>query len=298
METRPRAPCIICGEDIARFSFSKGNFHIYQCTRCALRFVWPQPAGEAVASLYGTDYFSGAREGFGYVDYDTDKAAMKKTFGRYLDLMGGACAATGALLDVGAATGYFLSLARDRGWRTSGVEISPYAAAHARKKGFDVQTGTLETAAFSPASFSAITVWDVIEHVADPSTLLSRMHSLLLPNGMIALSTPDVGSMVARVLGKRWHAYVPPEHLWYFSGSTMRRLLERNGFSDITVRKIGKRFTLAYMAKTLATTHPSRFAALMASFIQKTGLGAIVIPFNLRDNIFVTARKSAISARI
>ncbi|MEK7084194.1 MAG: methyltransferase domain-containing protein, partial [Patescibacteria group bacterium] len=122
--------------------------------------------------------------------------------------------------------------------------------------------------------------------------------SLLLPNGMIALSTPDVGSMVARVLGKRWHAYVPPEHLWYFSGSTMRRLLERNGFSDITVRKIGKRFTLAYMAKTLATTHPSRFAALMASFIQKTGLGAIVIPFNLRDNIFVTARKSAISARI
>ena len=83
------AHCLVCGS-IAPHVGDKNGFPFYRCGECALLFVWPLPQGNL--EIYSEDYFAGARDGFGYVDYDLDKSAMTDTFeSRYirLDLLAG-----------------------------------------------------------------------------------------------------------------------------------------------------------------------------------------------------------------
>src|ERR1041385_39560 len=72
------------------------------------------------------------------------------------------------LLDVGCALGLMLSEARQSGWEAMGVEVSDFAAMYAAEHtGCQVQCGTLEEAAFRSASFDAVTLMDVVEHVPE-----------------------------------------------------------------------------------------------------------------------------------
>ena len=110
-----RDSCIVCASDRLVFFTEKNGFKIFRCQNCRLLFVHPRP--QDISNIYSSDYFSGAEKGFGYVNYSDDKEAMKNTFLSYLDkierLTGGV---RGKLLDIGAANGYFLGLAKSRGW--------------------------------------------------------------------------------------------------------------------------------------------------------------------------------------
>lgn len=251
-------------------------------------FVHPLP--QSTTDIYQKDYFEGAHEGFGYVDYDADKEPMVPTFERYLHAIREKLGGAGALLDVGAATGFFVSLALRAGFSARGVELSAHAAERARQKGIDVQTGTLADVS---GTFDCITMLDVIEHVPDPRAELTRAARLLRAGGVLVINTPDVGSLVARVLGKRWHLIVPPEHLHYFNRSTMRRLLEEVGFEVVTETTIGKSFTPQYILKTLYKWTKWRMFEWIANDVQHSILARLAIPVNLHDNMIVIARKRA-----
>ena len=109
-----------------------------------------------------------------------------------------------ALLDVGAYIGVFVEVAAAAGWRAQGVEPSAWAAAEAQRRGLAVHAGTLESAALPPESFDVVTMWDVIEHLADPTTELASARRLLRPGGWLVVHTMDIGSPVARLMGARW----------------------------------------------------------------------------------------------
>jgi len=144
------------------------------------------------------DVFRGGGDGFGYPDYDRDKQAMAPTFTAYLDRIARISGRTGTLLDVGAATGFFMGMARARGWSVSGVEVSDHASQTARSRGFDVRTGVLTGQDFEDSSFDAITMWDVLEHMEDPARDVTKSAALLKKGGVLAINTPDSGSLVRR----------------------------------------------------------------------------------------------------
>lgn len=198
----------------------------------------------------------------------------------------------GKLLDVGAATGFFLDLARTRGWQTHGVEPSRYASEVASRKGLTVHRGVVEELDLPDESFDVITMWDVIEHVNDPDASLAAACRLLRPEGSLALNTPDAGSLLARLLGLRWHLVVPPEHLVLFSAKSLRKLLEDHGFTVIALHRIGKRFSIQYVLQTLARWQGLTVWRKMADLSRRSRFGNWGIPINLRDNMFVLARKS------
>ena len=282
------ADCLVCGS-IAPFVGDKNGYRFHRCRSCGLLFVWPLPTGNL--EIYSEDYFAGAQGGFGYVDYDRDKSAMADTFESYLDRLAGRHPQLGELLDVGAATGFFLDLARTRGWRTCGVEPSKYASLAATEKGLTVYRGVVEELDLPDASFDVITMWDVIEHVNNPDASLAAAYGLLRPEGTLALNTPDVGSFLARLLGLRWHLVVPPEHLVLFSAESLRKLLEDNGFTVIGLHRIGKRFTIQYVLQTLARWQGLSMWRKAADLSRRSGFGNWGVPINLRDNMFVLARK-------
>jgi 2-polyprenyl-3-methyl-5-hydroxy-6-metoxy-1,4-benzoquinol methylase len=217
--------CSICGSESIKFSDKRG-YSLYRCKACSFVFVHPIPDSTHV---YGEDYFAGAVAGHGYVNYEGDKEPMVPTFEKYVRSIQALAPAHGRLLDVGAATGFFLEIARRFGFEVYGVEISAFAAEKASEKGIPMITGTLADVPPTP-KFNVLTMLDVIEHVSDPKSELSRAHSLLEKDGVLIINTPDIGSMYARLMGKNWHLIVPPEHLFYFNRANMRLDSRENWF--------------------------------------------------------------------
>lgn len=277
--------CPLCGSATVVFG-NKNEYILYRCTRCALVCVHPTPA---LARLYSAEYFSGAKDGFGYTDYDADKEPMVPTFQSYIQKIRKFVREGGRLLDVGAATGFFLSLAERAGFTVEGVEISSYAANRAREKGIGMTLGTLTDVPLAK-KFEVITMFDVIEHVPDPQADIVRAHTLLAENGILVINTPDIGSWYARLLGIRWHLVVPPEHLFYFNRENISTLLRTRGFEVLSIETIGKHFTLQYIFKTLYAWQGFRIWKRLEDFCARN-IPHLSLPINLRDNMFVLARK-------
>ncbi|GAB4339725.1 MAG: hypothetical protein Kow0099_15080 [Candidatus Abyssubacteria bacterium] len=180
----------------------------------------------------------------------------KRTFGLSLEAVEDIIP-VGSVLDVGCATGFFLEAALERGWAAYGVEPNPYAYEQARREfGDRVFLGTIETGSINGLSFDVIFMFDVLEHVRDPLGTLVRAGALLRNGGLVAIATPDIASMSARLLGRRW-PHLKSEHQFYFSSHSLSRLLARAGFRTLLVRRALKALSLNYIhAQRSATPVP------------------------------------------
>lgn len=278
-----------CGRlDAAPFCV-KRKYQLYRSKTCGLIFVWPLP--QDTIKVYSEDYFHGAKQGFGYSDYDRDKQPQRKAMERYLDIINEYCPSS-YLLDVGAAQGNFLQLATQRGWDVQGIEISDYAASIARQRGIPVKTGTLsQHNDLRPSSFDAVTLWDVFEHLPKPYEDLAIIHRILKPKGILAINTPDSGSWWAHLLGSRWHMILPPEHLNLFSAPAITVLLNNSGYKVNKIYKVGKSFSASYILSILHTWTGHSFFGTLGTRLDKTWLSGISFPINLRDNMLVIAQK-------
>lgn len=281
--------CPICRQKNTEFWFTKNSTDVYRCKSCRLIFMYPIPA--KTDQIYSSHYFYGAVNGFGYINYEEDKDAASHEFSRYLDYIERYYPSKGQLLDVGAATGSFLSAAKSRGWSVTGLEISDCAAAKGRDGGIQIITGTLETNELPANSFDVITFLDVFEHVLYPQQTLEKTRQLLKPTGLLVFNMPDTGSWCARILGKRWALIIPPEHLHLFNRKNFQYLLNLHEFSIIHSSKIGKYFKPAYILQILYTVRHNKFWKKMSENIRKTSLNKCALPINLRDNIFIIAKK-------
>ncbi len=284
--------CPICGSENSSFFYKKNEYDLYVCQNCQVGFVWPLPDNSA--DIYEVSYFNGGLKNevsnkFGYTNYEEDKKAMETTFINYLEEISKLTAGR-SIMDIGAATGYFLDLARRLGWKTGGVEISAYAAKIAGEKGHKIFLGSLEKLNIAE-KYDVVTMWDVLEHLASPKEYLKSIYNILNPEGLLAINTVDRSSCWAKILGKRWQAIVPPEHLFYYSSKSLSELLKQSGFEIIKQAKIGKKFTLPYICKILVNRYNMKNAFKFFNFLSKGCWKKIYIPINLRDNIFIIARK-------
>lgn len=279
--------CNLCGNEDVSFFAKKRGYDLFKCNNCKLLFVHPIPVWIGV---YDDSYFSGAGKGFGYVDYDVDKEPMIPTFNKYLDILEDFGVREGKLLDIGAATGFFMNIAKKRGFEVTGVELSNFAAEKGRNAGLNVISGDLLSQKFPSDSFDVITMFDVIEHVPNPKEIMTEVYRILKKGGYVLVNTPDSESLWARVLGEHWQLIVPPEHINYFSPKNFGNYLEQNGFKVLVNSKIGKKFTLQYVIKTLYKWTSLRIFLTKAN---SSGLlSRIYVPINLRDNFFMIFNKT------
>jgi SAM-dependent methyltransferase len=155
----------------------------------------------------------------------------------------------GTLLDVGAGTGVFMHLARERGWDPSGIDICPLTAEKAAQEfGVRIAVGPFEEHRLGGRQFDAITMLDVLEHVIDPLATLRRAHALLRPGGALYVAVPNQRSLLTAVVDAYARAggpaadklllrlYVAP-HLHYFTPKTLPRAIETAGFSIRALRQ-------------------------------------------------------------
>jgi len=152
---------------------------------------------------------------------------------------------------VGCASGFFLKVARDRGWDAEGVEPNKWLVKWGNEQfGLRMKAATMREANFPAESFDVITMWDVLEHTPDPDAELKEAHRLLKRGGFLLVNIPDSGSSFARVFGKRWW-FVLSVHLYYFTTKTLKAMLEKNGFSVVVRKRYFQTLSLAYLIRML-----------------------------------------------
>jgi SAM-dependent methyltransferase len=148
------------------------------------------------------------------------------------------------LLDIGAHAGRFVARARGRGWDAAGLELNPRTAAYAAAaSGGPVHQGNLYSWSNNGAAYDAVTMTDVLEHIPDPRSALRRAHALLAPGGWIAVKVPNAPVQRVKERIRSWvrPGYQPAladnlVHVNHFGPASMRRALEREGFTTVDVR--------------------------------------------------------------
>ena len=163
------------------------------------------------------------------------------------------------LLDAGCFTGVFLNYLKCEEGRTvegRGIEPSRWAAAEARSKGLWVEEGFIEDLLRPGLSLDAVTMFDVIEHVADPRLLLRHVREALGPEGLLMLTTPNFETVFRPIFRHRYW-FFETMHLFYFSPETIRRLLEETGFEVLSLKRHLKVIPFHYLMERIAGQFPS-----------------------------------------
>ncbi|TDD99656.1 class I SAM-dependent methyltransferase [Flavobacterium cellulosilyticum] len=206
------------------YSVSKETFELYQDESLDMLITSPQPSLENLDKYYESDdYIShtdNKRSLFEKLYHFIKNIALKNK----LNLINSLQTNKGRLLDIGAGTGDFLSVAKKDGWQIVGVEPSEKAKAIAKNKGvsFVEQTSELEN-----NSFDVISMWHVLEHVPDLDAQIKELKRLLKPSGTLIIAVPNFKSFDATHYGKFWAAYDVPIHFWHFSKTAIKLLFEK-----------------------------------------------------------------------
>lgn len=285
--------CNICGSTNNKTYLKKYNLTILRCNQCGLLYTNSQPSIKNLAKLYNQDYFlSNQPLELGYQNYFDEQQNLEKEANYYLNIINRYVPLKDTnLYEVGCAFGFFLNQAKKRGMKVSGVEISKFAAGIARKK-FKLDVTTESFLKMSLVKkYDVIVMFTTLEHLTDPTGYLVKASKLLNKNGLLFLSVPDAGSVLAKFTGKSWPGFQKiKEHNYFFTQSSISNLLNKSHFTIVKQSRAPFFCSLGFIIKKLAT-YSYWVSKFMLFTINKMGLLNNSLNFGIMD-MLVIARKN------
>ena len=271
---------------------------IAACRKCGHQIYDHQADSAELAQIYQKEFFEGAK----YRDYAGDKAIIQANFRARLDSVLGCIekaiipAASQTLLEIGCAYGFFLELARPRFGEVQGIDIAAEATAHAREiLGLQVITADPLQQTLG-RQFDVVCMWDTIEHLARPDLYVERAVEWLKPGGFFFATTGDSSSWAARLQGRKWRLYDPPQHVHFFSPHSLGLLLGRYGLSVQEVKTCTFRHSIEQIVHGLGV-HEGREPGVLGWLCRlihpwlPNWLARLTIPINLGDIFLIVGRK-------
>ena len=137
------------------------------------------------------------------------------------------------ILEIGCATGRLLALLKELGYENvQGVDPSPGCArAAAELYGVGVRTGSLFDIPDPEVPFDVVILVGVMEHIRDLDAAVTRLRQLLSSRGLLYVAVPDAANF-ARQKAAPFQEF-SPEHINFFSSTSLANLLQRRGFLRI-----------------------------------------------------------------
>jgi len=214
-----------------RYGYPKA-FALHECLQCHHRFLGANFHSEELSGLY-TKYYP--RSDFRLEDF----APFELQDGWKGWLLGEKSAAhawvpaRARVLDVGCGLGESLEFHRRRGSPAVGIEADANVRRVAEKFGLDIRIGVFQSEMLRGERFDAITLNQVLEHTADPITVIRDLQEHLAPGGRLILTVPNSFGWGAWLFGRRWIHWHVPYHLQFFSRESIRRLVAIVGGLEI-----------------------------------------------------------------
>jgi 2-polyprenyl-3-methyl-5-hydroxy-6-metoxy-1,4-benzoquinol methylase len=243
--------CPGCQGCVFRKFAVKGAFRFLRCQTCGLLAIDPMPCETQIAQHYRTKFEAG-----NYAAIRAFAREYESIYKDYVRWMGGFLSLDRArILDIGCFTGDLLGvLINEAKADAYGVELQDEAASIAEERfpgrvfrhNIDYPSDFL-----LEASFDAVTMMGLIEHVQKPAALLSRARALLKPGGSLFLQTPNASSLLASISRGLWPPLAPVEHLHLFSERAIIAALERSCFKVRKIRAHVKWLPIAYVYEML-----------------------------------------------
>jgi SAM-dependent methyltransferase len=222
-------------------------FSIVRCRRCDLARTSPAPSEEALDGYYPKGYHSTTRRYRGGMDRVLSMVHRSRI--RTLErLIGGA----GSVLDIGCGPGVLINQMRSRGWKVRGTERSHSAAQQARDVfHLDVSAVDVDALVAEGATYDAVVLWHVAEHLHKPAETVRAIARLLRPGGVLLIAVPNFGSPEARIGRAGWFHLDVPRHLVHFTPSTLTAILEAAGFRPVKVSHLVPEYDLFSFVQTV-----------------------------------------------
>ena len=286
-------PCYLCHKPTVLF-MKKHGYRLYRCPVCKLTMTeFYQPYALFVEQFYSKGYFTGDPRCSAFSGYEKDKQCITRNLQQVLRKVKPYVNTNAKMLDAGCAMGFMVELARSYGYTAYGFDPSSYALSRATStmKQY-LSQATIETASYPKNSFDVITLTDIIEHVQDPIASMRKLRRFLKKNGLIVIATGDTQSVAAKLLGKHWTFYIPPQHLFFLSKDNLTTMLNQTGFAPVTWFRVGKWLSLDYILHLAQSAGDFWWARYIHRVAKWLNIGKMPMYLPMQDNIVVIARKT------
>jgi SAM-dependent methyltransferase len=236
--------CPLCNSELIQeqltakdHTVSQNNFSIWHCNDCTARFTQDVPEQDAIGAYYASDnYISHSDTKKGIINSLYHMVRKRTLNSKRRLVINETGKLKGDILDIGCGTGAFLNTMQEAGWAITGLEPDDVA----RKKAAELyniqpqEPGKLFE--LNAASFNAITMWHVLEHVHELHAYIKQIATLLAPGGKLFIAVPNYTSKDADIYKEHWAAYDVPRHLYHFSPQSMEKLLSIHGLKLASVK--------------------------------------------------------------
>jgi SAM-dependent methyltransferase len=216
-------PSCDCRPQSFRVLGEKGVVRLLECPSCGLVFADPERWRNPYAQV---DYYDPEKqpEASYPLQPDATDADRLATLCRHV--------ASGQLLEFGGGLGRTALAAQRAGFHVTVLEESGKAVADGRRHHPELtwEQGSEVPGSFPAASFSAVTVFHVLEHIPRPVALVESFARILRPGGFLLIEVPNWGSRMRQWRGLGW-GFVMDHHVNYFTRDTLVRLVEPRGFA-------------------------------------------------------------------
>lgn len=221
--------CTLCGDNKIRKLKGYYEKGLMKCRGCGFVFMEKIPSPEELDLHYGSYSYESA----GYLSPLTIKSynSLLDEFEPYRK--------TNNILDVGCGRGWFLAQALKRGWKVYGTEYSKTAVRICQETGINIKEGVLDATNFDTEMFDVITSFEVIEHINNPNEELKEIYKLLRTGGLFYCTTPNFNCLMRYYLKADYNVIGYPEHLSYYTKSTLNKVTKRNGLHPIKFQSTG-----------------------------------------------------------
>jgi 2-polyprenyl-3-methyl-5-hydroxy-6-metoxy-1,4-benzoquinol methylase len=228
--------CPICGSKKQKLSIktrdyflSQEEFNICECQKCGFQFTNPRPVKAALAPYYKSEEYishSNSNQGLiGFLYQRVRNYTLRKKYQLITSYKSG-----DQILDIGCATGQFLNEFKRRGWSCTGIEPDETARKFAHDK-FGLKTYDEDQIAnFEDHSFDVISMWHVLEHVANLEDRVKELKRLIKDNGCVFIALPNIDSWDAKHYKEYWAGFDVPRHLYHFRKEDVENLFINLGF--------------------------------------------------------------------
>jgi SAM-dependent methyltransferase len=256
LSDRVRTDCPLCGSDRYKVLYLpkviindpaklygaasgiQGAQTIVQCLDCPMIYENPCFPEEDIIAGYSASNEAG---------HDSQRAMRAQSFLKALVSLKKLLPPPGSkVLDVGTAGGAFLEAAQDFGYDAYGLEPSRYLVEQGKKRGLNIEQGTIQSNPLKPDTFDLITFWDVIEHLAQPKRDLKAIRPLLKKDGVLMINYPDIGTWMAKLAGSRFW-WLLSVHLTHFNRASISELCRRSGFKVVGFKPYWQTLEFGYL---------------------------------------------------